>query len=156
MKGVQMPFINEGYITNPELLRGTKFLFVVEGWADAYSIEEVGGKATALNSVSNAGRFLKLCEANQDKLRDVVFVTSGDNDKAGKIMNSILYHGIPDYNIKGLHQLHLSSMPFNVSGSHKDANEFLVADRSGFQAAIQGVLERRLGRFRSSSKYMEL
>lgn len=150
MRGVRMAFINEAYLSYPKLLNGIRTIFVVEGWADAYSIEDVGGRAIALNSTSNVQRFLKICDENRELLKDITFVAAGDRDMAGKKMNIDIQDGYPDYQQKGLNQLRIKNMPFNVAGIYKDANEFLVKDRDGFASIIQGVMERRFGRFRSS------
>lgn len=148
MKGVEMRMLNERYLTDPSTLKDAKTLFVVEGWADALSIEQAGGRAIALNAASNVERFLNLFSEHAGDLRHLVVVAAGDRDKAGQVMNYTIEHGIKSHRVPGIMQMGIRCMPFNVAGYHKDANEFLTADPKGFTEMVSGVVENRLGRFR--------
>ena len=126
LRGLNIRFFNDRYIYDPTI--SDKFIFLVEGWADALSIEEIGFNSIALNSTSNANNLLKLIEANKDKLKTKVFVVVGDEDTAGKQMIKTLF--------QGLEKLKLNTEVFE-NMQYKDFNEWLVADRVGFKNSIE-------------------
>lgn len=70
---------NDRYIIN-HMDYNIDTLFIVEGWADALSIEEVGYHALALNSTSNARKFINLCNTYNPRMK---FIICLDNDEAG-------------------------------------------------------------------------
>jgi DNA primase len=149
MKGVQMHFLNERYMENPaQFLKGATHLFIVEGWADALSIEQAGGRAIALNTTSSVERFMRLCAAHADELKGITIVGGGDRDHAGQIMNRMMANGIPDHDVLSIPEMGLRFMPFNMAGNYKDANEFLCKEPDSFHGIVTGVIENRLGRFR--------
>lgn len=94
-----------------------KPIFIVEGEIDAMSIYEIGGEAVALGSVN---MYKKLIEAATAQKPAHPLIISLDNDEAGeqtaaKLLDGLKAAGIPCYK-------------FNVSGTHKDANEALKED----------------------------
>ena len=96
-------------------------VFVVEGEIDALSIIDVGGMAVALCSVNNAKRFLEVVSQRPPKLG---FVLSLDNDKAGQDAKAVISEGLTKNEIHFcVHEL---------PAGYKDANEFLIANRTAF------------------------
>lgn len=96
-------------------------VFVVEGEIDALSVIDAGGMAVALCSVTNAKRFLDVVSQRPPKLG---FILSLDNDEAGREARTIISEGLTR-----------SEIPFCVHelpAQYKDANEFLIADRTAF------------------------
>lgn len=97
-------------------------IFVVEGEFDGLSILDVGGEAVALCSASNAQ---KLLDAVTTKKPKIGFILSLDNDNAGQKAREIISEGLKE-----------NEIPFCVHElptEYKDANDFLIADRKGFE-----------------------
>lgn len=120
------PFGVSMYIKNADNL---KPIYVVEGWADALSIIEVGGAAVALNSISFARSFI--CNyAKTCRLHDLRLILALDNeDKDGvEAANVVLAEGLAAAGV--------SFIVDNPAGDFKDANEALVRDRSGFARRV--------------------
>ena len=103
-------------------------VFIVEGAFDALSIEEVGGKAIALNGVSNDRKFINYCKEYKPK---ATLVLSLDNDEAGYKATKEL--------TKELKQLNTPLLEANISDPSKDPNEALIKDRKALKSAVQGV-----------------
>jgi len=101
-------------------------VYIVESATDALSIIEVGGEACALGSTSGTDKFLETIDREPPT---ALLLLSLDNDKAGqdeqtKLKAGLVARNIPFYEI-------------NAAGEHKDANEYLVADRAAFTALIK-------------------
>lgn len=116
-------------IFNAEALTGPGPVFIVEGEMDALSIIEAGADAVALGSVANADQLVRLLKANPPEGR---LILSLDNDQAGleaskRLTEAFIREGI-------------SFLQENVSGSHKDANEALMANREGFLARVSELV----------------
>lgn len=113
-KGVSVKILNKDYLFSDNIV------FVVEGWADALSIEEVGGKAISLNGAGNAR--LISCEQNIT----AKLVIMGDNDEAGKRLNEALSHQLNglDYCVDFL------------PNEYHDANDMLVKNRLGLSEFV--------------------
>lgn len=104
-------------------------VFVTEGELDAISIREAGGEAVALGSTANIGL---LVEAVKDKRPAQPFILALDNDKRGQEAQDKLK--------AGLEQLQtVFTLPAELYGKHKDANEALTADREAFTARIRAA-----------------
>lgn len=117
MKGIPIRFFNDRYLIE----NGTDIIFIVEGIYDALSVEEVGKKALALNSISNIDSFVGLCKKYMSKK---IFIIGFDNDSHGK--SSAL-------NLKfKLDKIGMKSYIFNICADYKDPNEFLINDRNNF------------------------
>lgn len=99
--------------------------FIVEGEIDALSIAEVGQNAVALGSTSQAKAFIEI--AKKDTPSQPVIIAT-DNDDAGRKAADILFTGILDAGGKAYRA--------NIAGAFKDPNEYLVADRDAFTAAV--------------------
>lgn len=104
-------------------------VFVVEGTFDALSIIEVGSAAIALNSTSNAG---KLIEMMTDKRTAATLILCFDNDKGGEKCSKVIS--------EGLQRLNISFVKANISGSHKDPNEALMANRKEFERQVTAAI----------------
>jgi replicative DNA helicase len=126
-----MQLLNERYLQG---IGQQDVIFVVEGYIDALSIEEVGYPAIALNSVVNANRFSELVKENEEALQDVTFIVIPDGDEAGVRLIENINTKLNDVNVK----YELCELP----GEYKD--EFLVADRQGFEQFILGVANKAI------------
>ena len=104
-------------------------VFVVEGTFDALSIIEVGAAAIALNSTSNAG---KLIEMLTNKRTAATLILCFDNDKGGEKCSKVIS--------EGLQRLNISFVKANISGSHKDPNEALTANRKEFERQVTAAI----------------
>ena len=104
-------------------------VFVVEGTFDALSIIEVGAAAIALNSTSNAG---KLIEMLTNKRTAATLILCFDNDKSGEKCSKVIS--------EGLQRLNISFVKANISGSHKDPNEALMANRKEFERQVTAAI----------------
>lgn len=156
MRGVQARFLNEHYLTNHDHADNMKTIFVVEGWADALSIEEVGGNAIALNSTSNVARFLRIVAENRKSFETTTFVAAGDYDKSGIEMNDNLCNGIPNLKLPGLNLLGLKNMAFSLAGFYNDPNDHITHDRAAFSKQVNGVMENKLGRYMPRFRKMSI
>jgi len=127
--------MNEGSprIFNEQVLfaQDVQKIFITEGAIDALSVIEAGATAIALNSTSNAAALL---EKLGQQRPSATLILCLDNDDAGKKTTAELR--------AGLDRLNISHIAANISGSHKDPNEALTADRAAFCAAIEGALQQ--------------
>lgn len=133
LKGRTMQLLNERYLQG---IGQQDVIFVVEGYIDALSIEEVGYPAIALNSVVNANRFSELVKENEKALQNITFIVIPDGDEAGARLIENINTKLNDVNVK----YELCELP----GGYKDVNEFLVADRQGFEQFILGVANKAI------------
>lgn len=104
-------------------------VFVTEGAIDALSIIEVGFTAVALNSTSNVKMFL---DTLKEKPTSATLIVCMDNDenKAGQKASAELAQGLKELNLAYIEAT-------DIYGEHKDANEYLVADRVSFIGALK-------------------
>lgn len=131
-------------------------IYVVEGELDALSIIDVGSMAVALCSTANAKKFLDVVSQRKPKLG---FILSLDNDKAGQAAISTISEGLTKLEI-----------PFcirELPAQYKDANEFLIANRTAFEEwCNQGISDFKetlrenesesLAEFENESAYSDL
>lgn len=104
-------------------------IFVVEGIFDALSICEVGGNAIALGTTGNNSFVdaVKRCPS----LPPIILALDADNagrDASDKLKNT-------------LSALDVLCVTADIYGSHKDANEALLADRDVFQCAVTDAVK---------------
>ena len=116
-------------IFNRRALDDNSVVYVCEGAFDALSVMETGQAAIALNSTSNAELLLKKLE---QKPTTATLVLCLDTDEAGKKATETLK--------EGLRRLNVSFLTANISGSHKDPNEALTADKTAFEAAVSAAI----------------
>ncbi|MBU3227015.1 toprim domain-containing protein [Clostridium algidicarnis] len=131
LKGYSAAIFNSRYLKNKDLT--DNYIFIVEGWSDALSLEELGYNAIALNSTSNVNLFLKEIKINKKNITKKTFIISADADKSGIIMNSNLSKGFKEENI--------DSNIFNII-KYKDLNDWLIADREGLSANLKDFLQK--------------
>lgn len=130
--GKDKPFFNLDAIENPLCF------FVVEGEIDALSIEQAGGSCVGLGTANRAKVFgEKLIEwaknRQEKKMRTGVVIIALDNDNAGVYAAGLIEDACM---IAGLDFLH-----FNLSGSYKDPNDYLVNDKKGFYNEVKNIIE---------------
>lgn len=104
-------------------------IFVVEGIFDALAISEVGGNAIALGTTGN-NLFM---EAVKKVPSCSPLIIALDNDDAGRDASSKL--------IPLLTAMEVLCVSADISGSHKDANEALCANRENFQRSIEDAVK---------------
>ncbi|MBD5401822.1 AAA family ATPase [bacterium] len=118
---------------NVKALAGSAPVFITEGWADALSIIEVGGKALSLNGTTNQKQLLKILAAVKSKGRDVPpLVVAFDNDEPGKAAAKKLQD---ELTAAGYYALTAKKL----YGDAKDANEALQADRPALAYAVYRI-----------------
>lgn len=130
--GKDKPFFNLDAIENPLCF------FVVEGEIDALSIEQAGGSCVGLGTANRAKAFGKeLVEwakkRREKKLRIGTVIIALDNDNAGVYAADQIEDACM---IAGIDFLH-----FNLSGSYKDPNDFLVNDKQRFYNEVNSIIE---------------
>lgn len=116
-----------GLFNQKAMLKG-KPCFIVEGEIDAMSIEQSGGNAIALCSVSNYKNLFSLLEKHKEEISAPV-VLALDHDEAGQEAETKISAWLEEKEI-----------PYSradISGSYKDCNERLASDPVGLKAAIK-------------------
>lgn len=100
-------------------------LFVVEGAFDALSIMQVGFDAIALNSGSNAEKFIELVKSRsyKDDFPAQILIAM-DNDEAGRGYAQTLYNGLVEV-LKEHFDRDKRVRIVDIAGGCKDANELL-------------------------------
>ncbi|MEC3859445.1 DnaB-like helicase C-terminal domain-containing protein [Bacillus sp. WOD8 KX774193] len=119
--------LNKHYIKDDEI----QFIFIVEGYFDALSIETLGHHSIALNSVSNASKLMKEIKINEEDARQKQFILLADNDEAGKQLEEYLQSNFKKMNMS----LHVAALT-----NYKDINEYLIKDSEG----TEGFLEQQI------------
>lgn len=121
--------LNKHYIKDEEI----QFIFVVEGYFDALSIETLGYKAVALNSVSNASKLIKEIKINEEDARQKQFILLADNDEAGKQLEEYLQSNFKKINMS----LHIAGLT-----DFKDINEYLIVDCEGAAVFLEQQIDK--------------
>ena len=108
----------------------SKCVFITEGQMDAMSFEEIGYPALGLGGVNEVNRLIELI-GEMDKY----LILALDNDvpgrkATGKVIEAIAKMEFP---------CHVMTMSW-IYGGYKDANEFLVKDREGFEKQIEKIV----------------
>jgi len=134
LKGRQAQLLNERYLqgNDPQY----DVIFVVEGYIDALSIEELDFPAIAINSVVNINKFSKLVQDNLNSLQDTTFIIIPDGDEAGDKLIENAHKKFSDINV----HYEICELP----KKYKDVNEFLVADREGLKQFITDIANKTL------------
>lgn len=123
------------WIFNAERLQtATSPIFVVEGEIDAISIEQEGGAAVAIGSISNIGNFFALLDGQftggQPIKPTQPLIIALDNDAAGQAHVEKLADGLTARGI------FFSRQPTEIWDGYKDANEALTESPATLKAAI--------------------
>lgn len=113
---------------NPAALHTTtnKPIFITEGEIDALSVEEVGGAAVGLGSLSNAKLLLSYLQANGKPSSFLVLAL--DNDDKGQEASRKL--------AAELSKMGIDHFAYNPYGKCKDANEALTKHKLTFEESI--------------------
>lgn len=129
LMGYSVRIFNDRYIK--DIYLSDRILFITEGIFDALSLEELGYKAIALNSVTNLSKLIKLIEENKEKVKHKVFVLIADNDEAGRNLID-----------KAERKFKKLKIPLMVTAppKYKDINEMLMNDRSSFEKFINELV----------------
>lgn len=105
-------------------------VFVVEGELDALSIIDAGEGAVALGSISNTR---KLLEILKKKEQIPTLILCLDNDEAGTQALETLREGLAGIGAK--------YYEMQVAAPYKDANEYIMNDRTAFFDAVHEAAE---------------
>ena len=125
--------VGQVHLFNLEALKRNQPVYIVEGEIDAMSVEEVGGAAVALGSVSMVNRFL---DYTKEYKPSQVLIIGLDNDKAGEAAAEALRTGLQE---QGLYSYRLGNWDYA-----KDANEALcwTDDKEIFKRFIAETNEK--------------
>ena len=122
-------------IFNVEALKQELPCFVTEGEFDALSFLELGYNAVSLGSASNTRSFLKKIKELSNNCSLIIVL---DSDDVGIKAVSVLQEGLTE--ISNLNPNINFFIPDKFCGAYKDANEFLVKDKVGFENEIKEAL----------------
>lgn len=100
------------------------YVLVTEGQIDAMSFIEIGRPAIGLGGVNEITRLVKQLKDHPSKK---TLILALDNDKAGRRATGKLIEELTEAEIN-----QNVIVNFTMYGEYKDANDFLVADRSEF------------------------
>ena len=126
------------------LYSGAANVFVVEGWADAYSVMEAGQAAIALNSTANRQKLIDLLAARPTAATLILCL---DDDKAGQNTTRDLKDALT--------RLNISFVTADITGGHKDPNEALTADRAAFERAIEKAIAGTAAKPDNTATYLD-
>ncbi|WP_026023500.1 toprim domain-containing protein [Lysinibacillus boronitolerans] len=129
LKGRTLELLNERYLMD---YTSREVIFIVEGYFDALSIEDIGFPAIALNGVNNTKRLKQLIEMHQSHLESTCFIVVPDNDTAGEKL------------LENMYKLNIEFAMLELPNDYKDANEFLVADKEAFTQFINEGADKLL------------
>lgn len=119
-------------------------VFVVEGIFDALSIIEAGGQAIALNSTTQAQKFI---DQLTEQRTAATLILCLDNDDAGKKATNKIK--------EGLQRLNISYVTADICGAYKDPNEHLQADKKAFTEAINEAIRTTAARPDNVTDYID-
>lgn len=124
VKGCNNPI----WIFNRKALEtSNKPIIIVEGEIDALSIVDVGGEAVALGSLAYIPQFLEYIKTHKPKQPLIISLDNENNDNIRKQEDKLL---------TGLKEQGITCYKYNISGSYKDANDFLNANKEEFTAEV--------------------
>lgn len=121
---LEAQIFNERYLKAKE---APAVVFICEGIYDALSIEEVGGKAIALNGIGQR-RLLSMVKKYKPSS---YFVLCLDNDAAGQQSTERIEQGLKELG---------AAYEVRTAQSGKDANAALQEDRGTFREYVQGII----------------
>ncbi len=113
------------HIFNLEALETEAPIFIVEGEIDALSIIEAGGEAIGLGSINTIPKLLEVLETKKPKK---ALILALDNDTKGQEAQAKLK--------KGLENLNINYISYDVAQGYKDSNEALIADVFDFAVKV--------------------
>jgi replicative DNA helicase len=129
-------------IFNAEALKGELPCFITEGEFDALSFLELGYNAVSLGSASNTRSFLKRIKELSNSCSLIIVL---DADESGKKASEQLVAGLQEFNINFIApEIKVGEggefYRSEFYGNYKDANDFLVKNKVGFENAIKKAL----------------
>lgn len=138
LKGLDLKIWNAGYI------RHSKFkdkLFLTEGIFDALSIESIGGKGIALNSIVMVSKLLIIIKEFIDQLKEnqVKFFICFDNDERKDPDKPTNSEKAKDKLDSELRKLGLKSFIIKLN-NYKDLNEFYNKEKNNFTEKIKRIV----------------
>lgn len=125
--------VGKTHLFNPQALAAnTNSIFIVEGEIDAMSIEEVGGAAIGLGSMSNGNLLLQAIKSRKPTQPLIIALDNESNPKtratvrsrAKELQAALKQEGLKAY------------IMYDLWGEYKDPNEMLQADRSRLETII--------------------
>ncbi len=119
---------------NAWLSGNSDYVFICEGQIDAMSFMEIGLNAIGLGGVNEVS---KLVQKLKEKPFAKKLVLALDNDKAGRRATGKFIEELAEAE---LDQRYI--VDSDMYGKHKDANEFLVADREGFIEKMKAIANK--------------
>ncbi|MFJ7368277.1 DnaB-like helicase C-terminal domain-containing protein [Lysinibacillus sp. NPDC098008] len=142
LSGRTMELLNERYLMDG---KSREVIFIVEGYFDALSIEDIHYPAIALNGVNNVNRLKRLVEMYHEQLDATQFIVIPDNDTAGEKL------------IENMRKTTIEFDVLQLPKQYKDANEFFVADKNGFTQFVQEGADKLLNAKRGDflSNYLD-
>lgn len=125
-----------GKIYNPvRLIDNTDYVFIVESWTDALSLEELGIPAVAMNRVANCHTVLEpFVKKYSEIIQRKAIIVMCDTDEAGTEANRDISGMLTE---NGFKCLVYSDLPESI----KDANEWLNADRNNMKRILEKYLK---------------
>ena len=139
-----------GIFAEQMLYSGAECVFVTEGAFDALSLLELNRHAIALNSTSNIDLLLETLEK---KSTESTLIICFDNDADPQTAERTKKK---ESELKeGLRRLNISYVSADITGSHKDANEALTADRAAFETAVQKAVGQTAARPDNTKSYLD-
>ncbi len=130
LKGFGATIFNLRYLQDIALT--SQYIFVVEGWADALSLEALGYSAIALNSTSNVNKFIEELQKNKDIIKDKTFIIAGDNDPSGFRMNEKLIQ------LSQKEDINITIFP--LIKKYNDINNYLIGDKSSLEIDLKNFI----------------
>lgn len=123
----QMPLNIECLKEEP---KENKFIYICEGWADTFSIEETGNKSIALHSTQNVKKLLEYITQHKQTASKYFYVLCGDNDEAGQKANEEMKKYFAENKIKNI--------TLNIEQPYHDINEWYIgiADKEVFKKRL--------------------
>lgn len=126
---------SKALLFNGKALAGTEPVFVCEGWADALSIEAVGGAALALNGLDETHLIEALNALKKDGKDVPPLVLSLDADGPGRGETVTIRNKLQDMKLYFI----TGNLYSGGDGDAKDSNEALLQDRAAFASAVEKI-----------------
>ena len=120
--------LNIDYVSERPKFEENKTIYVCEGWADALSIEDVGNKAIAIHSSSNAKKFVDEIKQRISTAKNYTYILCFDNDEAGKEAT--------DTTIAQLKDLGIKSLKLSIPANYNDVNEWYKDSPDTFRLGL--------------------
>lgn len=131
LKNVPVEFLNGDLLEDSN----NNIICITEGFFDTLSFMNYGIDSICLNSTTNVKKFIKKLESKSifKNLKNKVFVLALDNDKAGSEAKAKLKEWFKNNGVK--------FCPLRINKDYKDINDYLVADKEGFERSIYKMME---------------